>query len=102
MTKAKKEKEKKNKSRLQRVAWWAVFVLIVIQVILANSLVTKGREINRLVSEREQLRAEVISLENKIAQASSLTAVRQGAEGLGMGPGSIEFLPPPPLAAATP
>lgn len=99
MPKAKEEKEKKTKSRLQRTGGWALFALIVAQVILANSLVAKGREINRLIAEREQLRAEVVSLENEIAQASSLAAIRQEAEKLGMGPGSIEFLPPPPLAA---
>jgi hypothetical protein len=100
MAKTKNEKGKNSKLRLQKMAGWALFILIVAQVVLANSLVSKGREINRLISERERLRAEVVSLENNVARASSLTAIRQEAEGLGMVPGSIEFLPPPPIAAA--
>ncbi len=95
------EREEKEEIAVDnRRRWfWVLFAFIVIQVILANSLVSRGREINELVAERDRLRAGVVLLENEIARASSLTAVRQGAETLGLKPGTVEFLPPPPLAA---
>lgn len=77
------------------------FVLLVIQVALANSLVSRGREINELSDKREEFLADIVTLENELARASSLAAIREGAEELGMRPGKIEFLKPPPLASVS-
>lgn len=96
----KKGKEKKAKTGPRKFIIAILFTLIVAQVILANSLVTGGSEINQLSTEREQLQAEITSLENEAAQASSLAVIRQRAGELGMKPGRIEFLPPLPLASA--
>lgn len=97
----KKEKDKKVKTGPRKFIAGIFFVLVVVQVVLANSLVTRGRGINQLSAEREQLQAEISSLENEVAQASSLTTIRRKAEELGMELGKIEFLPPPPLASAS-
>lgn len=91
---------KKAKTGPRKFIAGIFFVLVVIQVVLANSLVTRGRGINQLSAERERLQAEISSLENEVAQTSSLTTIRQKAKELGMGPGEIKFLPPPPLASA--
>jgi len=95
----KREKDKKAKTGPRKFIAGIFFVLVVIQVVLANSLVTRGRGINQLSAERERLQAEINSLENEVAQTSSLTTIRQKAEELGMGPGKVKFLPPPPLAS---
>lgn len=92
---------KKTKTGLRKFIIGMLLVLFVIQAVLANSLVTRGREINQLSAEREQLQAEISSLENEVAQASSLTTIRRKAEELGMELGKIEFLPPPPLASVS-
>lgn len=94
--------KKKGKSKNNTPKWVVIliFILLIIQVALANSLVTKGKEINQLSVEREKLRAEIVSLENKVAQASSLSSIRQRARKLGMKMGKVEFLPPPSLASA--
>lgn len=94
------KKEEKPKTSLRKFIIGIFLVIVVIQVFLANSLVTRGREINQLSAEREQLRAEITSLENGVAQASSLATIQRKARELGMGPGKVEFLPPPPLASA--
>lgn len=89
----------KEKSGFRKLILGAIFALLVIQVVLANSMVTRGREIKKLTLEREKLRGEIIALENAVAQSASLAVIRQKAGELGMEPGRIEFLPPPPLAA---
>lgn len=94
-----KQKEQ-NKTGLKKFIIVVSLVLIVVQVVLANSLVARGKEIRQLTKEREQLREEISTFENEVAQASSLTTIRRRARELGMEPGKIEFLPPPPLAAA--
>jgi len=95
-----KSTEAKNNVMGQRRWVWTLFGFVVIQVVLANSLVAHGREINELADERSRLLAEIVSVENEIARASSLAVIRREAEALGLGPGAVEFLPPPPLAAA--
>lgn len=92
--------KEKTKNSPRKFIAGIFFVLVVIQVVLANSLVTRGRGINQLSAERERFQAEISSLENEVAQTSSLTTIRQKAEEVGMGPGEIKFLPPPPLASA--
>lgn len=99
----KKEKvpiKNRGKTGFRKLILGAIFALLVIQVVLANSMVTRGREIKRLTAERGKLLEEISTLENAVAQAASLAIIRQKAEELEMGPGKIEFLPPPPLAAA--
>lgn len=90
----------KEKTGFRKLILGAIFALLVIQVVLANSMVTRGREISKLTAERGKLLEEISTLENAVAQAASLAVIRQKAEELGMGPGKIEFLPPPPLASA--
>ena len=75
------------------------FVLLIVQVALSNSLVSRGREINELSSGREELLGDIVMLENELARTSSLATIREGAKELGMRPGKIEFLKPPPLAS---
>lgn len=94
------KKEEKTKTGFRKFIIWIFLVLLVIQAVLVNSLVTRGREINQLNTEREQLRAKIGSLENEIARASSLAIIRRKAEELEMGPGKVKFLPPPPLASS--
>lgn len=100
MRELKKAKQEKAKASTPKWAVVLLFTLLVTQVVLANSLVTKGQEINQLTADREQLRAEVVSLENEAAQVSSLAVIRREAKKLGMRPGKVEFLPPPSLATA--
>jgi len=100
MRELKKKKHEKAKASAPKWAVLLLFTLLVIQVVLANSLVTKGREINQFTAEREQLRAAIVSLENEVAQVSSLVVIRRKAKKLGMRPGKVEFLPPPSLASA--
>jgi hypothetical protein len=90
----------KEKTGFRKLILGTIFALVVIQVALANSMVTRGRGIGKLTAEREKLRGEITALENTVAQAASLVVIRQEAAELGMGPGKIEFLPPPPLASA--
>jgi hypothetical protein len=94
-----REKDQHTEKDGRRGWVWLLFVFVVVQVILANSLVARGKEIRELATKRDGLRADIVLLENEIARASSLAAVQQGAEALGLKPGTIEFLPPPPLAA---
>lgn len=100
MRELKKTKQEKAKTSTPKWVVVLLFTLLVIQVILANSLVTRGREVNQLTAEREQLRAAIVSLENEVAQVSSLAVIHRKARKLGMRPGKVEFLPPPSLASA--
>ncbi|NIT04323.1 hypothetical protein GTO10_05390 [Candidatus Saccharibacteria bacterium] len=74
------------------------FLSVAAQVVVANSLVSKGRRMDELVLERKRLESQLLDLENKIAQASSLSAIKEKAESLGMKPGSLQYLPPAPVA----
>ena len=96
----KKEKEKKVKTGSRKFIAGIFFVLVIVQVVLANSSATRGRGINQLTAERERLQAEISSLENEVARTSSLATIQEKAKELGMSPGEIKFLPPPPLASA--
>lgn len=77
-----------------------LFLIILAQVILSNSLVSGGRRMEELTREKERLSSQLLELENQIAQASSLTAIREKAEKLGMKPGKLQYLPPQPVALA--
>lgn len=74
------------------------FATIVAQVLVTNSLVTKGKIMDGLSVEKKVLHSRLLELENQIAQASSLTAIRDKAEELGMKPGKLKYLPPQPVA----
>jgi len=76
------------------------FLIVLAQVVLANSLVSKGSETRSLLEGRELLRSEILALDNQIARASSLGVIRKKAEKMGMGPARLQFLPPPPVALA--
>lgn len=76
------------------------FLIIVAQVVLANSMVSKGRQMKDLSRQKEELQSELLQLENRIAQASSLAVIRAQAEKLGMKRGKLHFLPPQPVAFA--
>ncbi len=74
------------------------FATIVAQVVLTNSLVTKGRRMDELAVEKEVLQSRLLELDNQIAQASSLSSIREKAKEMGMRPGKLKYLPPQPVA----
>ncbi len=100
MRRIQKKGKKKTRSNTPKWLFGLTFILIVVQVILANSLVTKGKEINQLNTQRKKIQAEIVSLENRVSQVSSLAIIRQKARQMGMKPGKVEFLPPPSIASA--
>ena len=76
------------------------FIILLAQAILVNSLASKGRETQQLLSEKEQLESQLLELENEIAKASSLEEIRVQARKMGMKPGKLQYLPPAPVALA--
>jgi hypothetical protein len=91
--------EGKQRPRSQRLLVIMVLALVAVQVALVNSLVAGGREIKRFEVERKRLRSDIVLLENKVAQASSLTTIRKKARELGMVLGKVDFLPAPSVAS---
>lgn len=75
-------------------------ILILAQVVLANSLVSQGKEMEKLMRQRNEIRSQLSNLENQIAQVSSLSVIKDQAQKLGMAPGQLHFLPPVPVALA--
>lgn len=67
-------------------------------VFLNNSLASKGRELDELFEQKRILESQLLELDNQIAQASSLSVIREEATKLGMVPGKLHFLPPAPVA----
>lgn len=116
MTKAQSEKIQKRIRLRRRLARFNIHLtakmlngfllgfLVVIggaQLILANNLSEKGKEIRRMEAERENLLREKSFLKSRIAELGSLERVRSEAEkALGMkeGKGTSEFLVPPRVA----
>ncbi len=78
----------------------STIVLVFVMVFLNNSLASKGREVDELMEQRKALESQLLELDNRIAQASSLGIIREEAEKLGMVPGKLQFLPPAPVALA--
>jgi len=76
------------------------FITVFANIALANSSVSKGQEVEKLLGERERLRSELLDLDNQLAQSSSLAVIREQAQQLGMGPGQLQILPPTPVALA--
>lgn len=87
---------------LKGVKFLVVFVFISLffsQFIVAGALSTSGGEIAQLTSQLEVLQTENQLLENRLAERSSLAAIRkQAEEQLGMTVAEFEFLAPPQLA----
>ncbi|OGC38026.1 hypothetical protein A2V54_00130 [candidate division WWE3 bacterium RBG_19FT_COMBO_53_11] len=77
-----------------------IFLLIVANVFLTNSVVNKGRELKDLQVQKGSLESQLRELENQIAQASSLNTVREEALRMGMVAGKLYLLPPVPVALA--
>jgi Tfp pilus assembly protein PilO len=100
MTKKKAKEKEKTGSWAKRLVISTVVALVAVQIVLANSLVGKGREIRQLTNEREQVKSDILALENEIAEASALNTVRAKAEKMGMRVGKVEFLKPLSLARA--
>jgi len=77
-----------------------IFLLIVANVFLNNSVVNKGRELKDLQVQKGVLESQLRELENQIAQASSLNTVRKEALQMGMVAGKLYLLRPVPVALA--
>ena len=76
------------------------FLTVLANVALANSSAAKGQELEKLAAQRDKLRLELSNLDNQIAVVSSLDAIKEQAQKLGLGPGSLQVLPPAPVALA--
>lgn len=76
------------------------FLTVLANIVLANSLVSRGKEMEKLLTQRNQLRSELSDLENQLARTSSLVVIKEQAEKLGMSVGQLQFLPPQPVALA--
>lgn len=74
--------------------------LLILQLAFANSLSSKGRDINRLENEKEDLVREVSAKDSILVSLGSLERVRADALKLGMIEGSdnFEYLVPPKFA----
>jgi peptidoglycan hydrolase CwlO-like protein len=77
-----------------------IFLLVVANVFLNNSVVNKGRKLKDLQVQRGVLESQLRELENQIAQASSLNTVREEALRMGMVTGKLYLLRPAPVALA--
>ena len=60
-----------------------VFALGLTEIIVANSMVTLGKQVKTINDELDSLRYENEALERKIASASSLSTIEVRARGLG-------------------
>lgn len=78
------------------------FLTILANIALANSSVSKGREMEKLSAQRDSLRSELLGLDNKLAEAASISMIKGKARNLGMGPGRLQILPPAPVALVAP
>jgi len=102
MTRSKKAKnQRKGSSKiLTLVGTSSVIVLFILQLFLANSLSSKGREIKRLESEKENLLGEQNALNGTLAALGSLDRVRADALKIGMVESGerFDYLVPPKVA----
>ncbi|MEX0587309.1 MAG: hypothetical protein WD940_00160 [Patescibacteria group bacterium] len=77
-----------------------IFLLIVLNFFLNNSLVDKGRELKDLQARKGALESQLRELDNQIAQASATSTIREEALKMGMVVGKLYPLPPVPVALA--
>ena len=77
-----------------------IFLLVVANVFLNNSVVNKGRELKDLQVQKGVLESQLRELESQIAQSSSLNTVRKEALRMGMVAGKLYLLRPVPVALA--
>lgn len=77
-----------------------IFLLVVLNFFLNNSVVDKGRKLKDLQAQKRTLESQLRELENQIAQASSTNTIREEALKMGMVVGKLYPLPPVPVALA--
>lgn len=98
------EKRKKKKGVSGRpvaaVLGLALPILFVSQIILANSLSSRGQEISQLEGEKDELLSEQSLLGSAVATLGSLERVRADAMVMGMieGGENFDYLVPPKVA----
>lgn len=85
---------------MKKILLGLIVILLIAQVILANSMAAAGKEMKELLAEKERLASELAELENQISAASSLDVIRAQARKMGMQPAPLKYLPPAPVALA--
>jgi len=83
---------------MKKVLLGLTVILLIAQVILANSMAAAGKEMKGLLAEKERLTFQLAELENRINVASSLEVIRVQAREMGMKSAPLKYLPPAPVA----
>ena len=80
--------------KLNKIIILGVFLLMVIQVFVANRITTIGTTISKLETEKQDLKTENDNLERKISTYSSLTIIAQKAKDAGFEKSELIYLNP--------
>jgi len=83
---------------MKKILLGLIATLFIVQVILANSLASGGKQMKELLAEKERLNFQLADLENQINVASSLDVIRVEAGKMGMKTAPLKYLPPAPVA----
>lgn len=95
-----KNTNSKEERRFRFLGVLTILVSLIFQLVLANSLAAKGREIGSLEREKLDLLSEGRDLESRLATLGSLVRVREDAFKIGMieSGENIDYLIPPKVA----
>lgn len=100
MTRLKRNTKKGNSKIVTLFLGSVVLILFILQIVFANSLSSKGKEILKLEDEKQALLGAQSTLSGALAVLGSLDRVRDDARKIGMIESSenFDYLVPPRVA----
>lgn len=100
MANFKKSIKKRNSKAVTVLLFSVVLILFILQIVFANSLSSKGKEILKLEDDKQELLRMQSTLSGTLAVLGSLDRVRDDARKIGMIESSenFDYLVPPRVA----